>query len=357
MSLGRISPRRIFLALLLVGSVVAAGLVLPSKSALADDGEFFLQVSPSPLVVTMKPGETKSFDLKIRNASSKPENLAIAPRSFEIDDSGEIKLDDTKTPPEIGEWTSFSAPKFTVQPGEWYVQKVTIAIPKEAGFSYSFALSISRQEDPLAVDVGRKLKGSVAIFTLVNIDKPGATRTLELDKLSVDKSFYEYLPATLNVRLKNTGNSIVRPSGNLFIQRGDNDKDPIGTLPLNKNSGYILPGKVRTLAVDWDDGFPVERKTTDSSGAEKKNLEWNWGNLSHIRFGRYTAKVVAIYNDGTRDIPVTGEVSFWVIPWKLLLILLVIILLIGAGIWSITSKAVGLSKRQAKRGGTVKFRG
>lgn len=355
MSLGRVS-RRVFLALLLVGTVIGAGLVVSSRDAFADDGEFFLQVSPSPLVVTMKPGETKSFDLKIRNASSKPEKLAIAPRSFEIDDNGEIKFDDTKTPPEIGEWTSFSAPKFTVQPGEWYVQKVTLAIPKEAGFSYSFALSITRQDDPLAVETGRKLKGSVAVFTLVNIDKPGATRTLELDSFSVDKNVYEYLPATLNVRLKNTGNSIVRPMGNIFIQRGANDIDPISTLPLNKNSGYILPGNVRTLAVDWDDGFPVERKTTDTTGAEKRSLEWNWGNLSHIRFGKYTAKVVAIYNDGQRDVPVVGEVSFWVIPWKLLLVLLVIILLVGAGIWSITSKAVGFSKRQAKRGGTVKFR-
>lgn len=355
MSLGKVS-RRIFLALFLVGSVIGAGLVVPPKSAHADDGEFFLQVSPSPLVVTMKPGETKSFDLKIRNASSKPEKLAIAPRSFEIDNNGEIKFDDTKTPPEIGEWTSFSTPKFTVQPGEWYVQKVTIAIPKEAGFSYSFALSITRQDDPLAVETGRKLKGSVAIFTLVNIDKPGATRTLELDKFSVDKNFYEYLPAKLNVRLKNTGNSIVRPSGNIFIQRGSNDQDPISSLLLNQNSGYILPGNVRTLSVDWDDGFPVNHTSTDSSGKEKTALDWDWANLSHIRFGKYTAKVVAIYNDGQRDIPVTGEVSFWVIPWKLLLVLLVFILLIGAGIWSITSKAVGLSKRQAKRGGAVKFR-
>lgn len=355
MSLGIVS-RRVLFALLLVGSMIGAGLVLSSQNALADDGEFFLQVSPSPLVVTMKPGETNSFDLKIRNASSKPENLAIAPRSFEVDSAGEIKFDDTKAPPEIGEWTSFSAPKFTVQPGEWYVQKVTIAIPKEAGFSYSFALSITRQDDPLAVETGRKLKGSVAIFTLVNIDKPGATRTLELDKLSVDKTFYEYLPAKLNVRLKNTGNSIVRPMGNIFIQRGSNDKEPIGTLPLNANSGYILPGNVRTLSVDWDDGFPVERTTADSSGKERTDLEWNWGNLSHIRFGKYTAKVVAIYNDGQRDIPVMGEVSFWVIPWKLLLILLVILLLVGAGIWSVTSKAVGFSKRQTKRGGSVKFR-
>lgn len=354
MSLRSVFRRSLF-AFLVFGAVVGVSLAT-SHYAAADDGEFFLRVSPSPLVVTMKPGETNSYDLKIYNASSKPEHLTIAPRSFEIDNNGEIKLDDTKVPPVIGEWVSFSAPAFTVQPGQWYTEKVTLAIPKEAGFSYSFALSIARQDDPQAVDVGRKLKASIAVFTLVNIDKPGATRTLELDKLSLEKNFYEYLPATLNVRLKNTGNSIVRPSGNIFIQRGSNDQDPLGALPLNPNSGYILPGKVRTLSVDWSDGFPVNKTSTDSSGKEKTNLDWNWGNLSHIRFGKYTAKVVAIYNDGVRDVPITGEVSFWVIPWKLLLGLLVVILLIGAGIWSITSKAVGFSKRQVKRGKTVKFR-
>lgn len=337
----------VFCAIVIVGS----GIIFSGKDVAADTGEFYLQVSPSPLVVTLKPGQTTTYDLKIRNAGSQTEKLKIAPRSFTIDDNtGQIKFDDTKPPAEIGDWIHFGSPNFTIDPGQWYTQKVTLAIPKEAGFSYSFGLVITRQDAPAATNNTRALKGSVAIFTLVNIDKPGATRTLQIDSFKADKSVYEYLPATLNLRLKNTGNTIVRPTGNIFVQRKSGDVTPISTLPLNPNEGYILPNQTRMLPIQWDDGFPMVRTTTDENGMVKKSVDWNWSNLSHIRIGRYTAKVIAIYNDGQRDIPVTGEVSFWVIPWKLLLIPLVVLILIGIGVWSITTKLIsGLRSRKPKQ--------
>lgn len=344
--------------ILLIGAVVglaSASLIAFSTNASAADGEFYLQVSPSPLVVTVKPGETKSYDLKIRNAGSAPEKLTIAPRAFTINNaSGDVAFDDTKKPAEIGDWTTFSSPNFTVQPGEWFTQKVTLSIPESAGFSYSFALVITRQDAATSGESGRELKGSVAVFALVSIDKPGATRTLQLEKMSTDSQIYEYLPATINVQFKNVGNSIVRPDGNVFIQRGSNDSEPTTTLPVNKNEGYILPGSMRTLAINWEDGFPGVRTVTDSSGKTTTESDWNFANLSKFRIGYYTAKLVAVYNDGQRDIPVTGEVGFWVIPWKLLLGLLLIMVLIGTGIWSITSKVFKTSRRR-KRTKSVTF--
>lgn len=323
-------------------------------TAHAAEGEFYLQVSPSPLVVTLKPGQTTSYDLRIRNAGSTPEKLAIAPRTFTVKDNGDIVFDDTKKPPEIGDWVSFSHENFTVAPGEWYTQKVKFAIPQEAGFSYSFALVISRADGSQTENSGRALKGSVGIFALVNIDKPGATRILELEDVSAEHGVYEYLPAKINVRLKNTGNSIVRPGGNVFIQRGSNDPAPINTLPLNETEGHILPGNSRTLAVNWLQGYPSTTITTDGNGQTKEEQDWNLTHLSDIRIGYYTAKVVAIYNDGQRDIPVMGEVGFWVIPWKIILGIVAVVGLIGAGAWSITSKLV--KSPQKRRKGSVKFK-
>lgn len=349
--------RRYVLSLGAMVGLISASLTIFSQPVSAAEGEFYLQVSPSPLVVTIKPGQTMSYDLKIRNAGSQPEKLQINPRSFTIDNtSGQVVFNDTKRPAEIGDWTSFSEPNFTVMPGEWFTQKVTLAVPKEAGFSYSFALVISRQETPPFNEAGRELKGQVAVFALVNIDKPGATRALQLEKLSTDSMMYEYLPTKINVQLKNTGNSIVRPSGNIFMQRGSDDATPISTLQVNPTEGYILPGSVRTLSVDWTEGYPAARTVTDGAGQARVEQDWNLSHLSNIRFGQYTAKLVAIYNDGQRDIPIMGEVSFWVVPWKFLLGLLVIVALIGLGVWSITSKLFGGSKKR-KRKSSMKFRG
>jgi hypothetical protein len=315
-----------------------------------EGSDFAIQVSPSPLVTTLKPGQSKTLELNVRNQGTHSENLKIQPRGFIFDSKTQkISIDDTKAPP-AAQWLKFSNPTFSLAAGQTTTERVTISLPKEAGFSYSFALVIARAVDQSTPQTGRQqLKGSLALFTLVNVDRPGATRKLELGDIKASKNIYEYLPAQIDIELKNTGNSIFQPLGNVFIQRGLDDKKPIDTLSLNQNNAYILPGTTRIVRAEWTDGFQVEKTTTNDDGNTKKEVVWDWSNLSHLRIGKYTAKVVALYNDGQRDIPLEGTVSFWVMPWKIMLGALVVILLIGTGLWSFVSKAVRLGKRVKRR--------
>jgi hypothetical protein len=32
-----------------------------------------------------------------------------------------------------------------------------------------------------------------------------------------------------------------------------------------------------------------------------------------------------VYNDGQRDVPISGSVSFWVVPWRLIIFVILII--------------------------------
>lgn len=333
--------------------VIALGLVLGLGFVQAvraqDDNGFALQVSPSPLVTTLKPGQSSTLHVTIRNQGTQTEHLKIVPRSFQFNSKTQsLQLDDTTTPP-FASWLSFDQNTFTIEAGQAMTEGVKISLPQDAGFSYSFALVISRVSDPTAAQGTRQLKGSLALFTLINVDRPGATRQLQLGTISTTRHIYEYLPATVNVELKNTGNSIVQPAGDVFIQRGAHDTSPISTVPINASNAYILPGTSRVVPVAWTDGFQVLQTVTAADGSTKQELAWNWSSLSHIRIGRYTAKVVAIYNDGQRDIPLEGEVSFWVIPWKLLLGCLVVAVLIGLGLWSIARNLFRLGGRVTRR--------
>lgn len=303
-------------------SVVAlcVGIASTSLPVQAAENTFSLQVSPSPLVTTIKPGESKTVELKIRNASTSPEKLKIEARTFTMSQDGKITLDDTLAPA-FAKWLSLPVPGFTVRPGEWQTQKITINLPKDTGFSYSFALVISRSGNDASINNGRLLKGSVAVFTLINVDRPDAIRKIEVTKVEMDKSVYEYLPATVRIKVKNTGNTIVRPYGNIFIQQG-NSNEPLATLAVNDSQAYLLPGTERTLDATWSDGFPVYQKRTDASGNQKTTLNWNLDHLRKFRIGQFTTKVVAIYNDGARDVPVEAETTFWVFPWKTFLLLL-----------------------------------
>lgn len=310
----------------LFGGFFVAVTLLSASAHAAIEGNFSLQVSPSPLVAVVKPGESKQIPLKIRNASTGTEELKMEIKAFRFDGiTGQIKFEES-APRLISEWVSFAQPVFTVKPGEWFTQDITIKLPQETGFSYSFAIVITRTVLPTSSSAGQLLNGSVGVFTLLNVDRPGAISKLELTSLTASQTVYEYLPATINIKLKNTGNTIIQPYGNLFVNRGaDATNTPAATLPVNGNQSYLLPNTERTLQATWSDGFPVYKTTNNGTGPPQTSLDWNWDNIKHFRFGRYTAKVVAVYNDGTRDVPIEKEVTFWVIPWKALLIVIFVI--------------------------------
>ena len=50
-------------------------------------------------------------------------------------------------------------------------------------------------------------------------------------------------------------------------------------------------------------------------------------------------KLVGVYNDGQRDVPIESEITFWILPWKILLGLLIVLVLVGLGIWTIGRRA------------------
>jgi hypothetical protein len=323
----RVTRLRAGLFALLVVCVGAAALVTHHVNAVEAQGNFSLLVTPSPIVSTLKPGTATDIELKVRNGGTSTENLRITSRSFKFDSTtGQVHLNDTE-PAEISSWITFANPTFIVQPGQWFTEKVHIALPKDTGFSYSFALVIARKDTPAPVGGQRLLNGSVADFTLINVDRPGATRKLVIPQFKATHGIYEYLPAEFNIQFKNTGNSIVQPSGNVFIQRGSNDKTPIASLAVNDKKGYILPGTQRDTTASWSDGFPYYKTTTGADGKPKQSLIWDWGKakFANIRFGHYTAKLVAIYDDGTRDVPIQMEISFWVIPWRAIILLIVVV--------------------------------
>jgi hypothetical protein len=306
---------------------------LPGTAYAADiPADFNLQVTPSPLVTSVKPGVKSTVELKVHNGGSGTENLKIEPRSFKFDsNTGKVSLDDTATPP-VAPWISFSAPKFSVAAGQTFPEQIALSFPKEAGFSYSFALLISRQVNPKPTNGQRAINGSLAVFTLVNVDRPGAKSSLQVVSYTTTKHLYEYLPSTVSVRFHNNGNTIVQPLGNIFIQRTAGGKKPLATLVVNQNQGYILPDTERTFSTNWDDGFATYQPVTQSDGSVKQQFQIDWSKLSHFRIGRYTANLVAVYSDGKHDIPVEGTVSFWVVPWRAILLFIALVV----GLWFFT---------------------
>lgn len=332
-------------AVLAVFAVLLTG--IPIVHAQSDEG-FSLQVSPSPLVATVQPGTDTVLQLQIRNTSSSPQALKMGLRSFTIEETnGQVQLGDT-APKEVASLVSFGSPTFTLAAGEIFTEHVHIKTDKNSGFSYNFAVTISQQNPPKGAEGKSAIAGSVAVFTLISVDRQGATREIQLNSLSMSKRVYEFLPAEISVSLKNTGNTNVQPAGSVFIYRHADDTNPLASLPLNDSGGFILPGKSRVFTVSWNDGFP-HYQTTQEGDSSKRQLLWQGSDgVSGLRFGRYVAKIVAIYNDGQRDVPVMADVNFWVVPWRIILVVLAVVISLLVGV-IVMIRSAGRTARKVSR--------
>jgi len=311
-----------------------------------DDGAFSIQVTPSPIVDSIKPGVRKTIEFRVRNAGTRTEQLRVDLRKFKVNDnSEEIELTDEK-PAEVSDWIKVASPTFSIDAGATFVEKLDINPPYDIGFSYSFVVLVSRDKEPSGQEAKTKIKGSVAIFTLLGVDRPGAVRKFEIAEFNTDHRLYEYLPVKFDVKLNNSGNTIVQPFGNIFIQRDINSSQPITVLKLNESGAYLLPNTTRTLSTSWTDGFPLYIEKKDVESSNKKRLVWDWSRVQNIRFGRYYGKLVAVYNDGQRDVPVEATISFWIIPWKILLIIILAFVILVIGIVTIIRKPIKSIKKK-----------
>ena len=341
--------RNFVLTCLLAVGLIAAGGIIHAQQDNGDKG-FSLQVAPSPIAETIVPGTTQTTELNIRNTGTQAETLKMGLQSFKFNqESGEVELLDEE-PADVKDWVKFASPVFSVNSGAVFNQKINITTPADAGFAYYFAITIKRAEQPAPASGQQALEGSVAVFTLLSVDRPDAKRSYEIVEFSSKKRVYEYLPAEFSLTIKNTGNTIVRPAGSIFIQRTSGSNNPVSVLPANPNGSFILPETYRVLSIVWQEGFPVFEPVKDAENVNpEKKLNWDFSKAGKFRFGKYVAKVIAIYNDGQRDIPVQAEVSFWVVPWKMMLVFLAVASLIVIGLVSIVKGLLNVNRRRGEK--------
>ncbi|HZL08245.1 MAG TPA: hypothetical protein VFC50_03565, partial [Candidatus Dormibacteraeota bacterium] len=78
------------------------------------------------------------------------------------------------------------------------------------------------------------------------------------------------------------------------------------------------------------------------------SLQWDFSRASKLKFGHYTAHLTMAYDNGQRDVPLEAEVSFWVVPWRILAAILVVVIFVGIGLWS-TGRNIVRKTRKIKK--------
>lgn len=324
--------RRIFYQVF-VAVVLIISLTMPARGQTTDPDSLNITTSPLPISLSTKPGQVITTELRIKNGGNKPEALKVGLMKFTaFGDEGKPFLQDRQTGDDYFDWVSFSQTEFSAEPNVWKTIKMSINVPKDAAFGYYYAVTFSRANPNVpGADKATTIKGGTATLVLLEVESPNAHRELKLTNFEVSKRSYEFLPAKFTIKLTNTGNIHVSPFGTIYIYHGGKQID---TIPVNDTRGNILPSSGRVFSTDWKNGFPVyEPKeingaTLVNNGQTQYQLSWKLNQLKNLRFGKYTAHLTVVYDDGKRDIPMDASVEFWVIPWRLIAIFIGIPLLI-----------------------------
>ena len=319
----------------------------------APQGGLSLYLSPAFVNLTTDPGKQTSSEFKIINRNNFREYLNIQIAKFSVSNDGEkpdieyVSADD-----EFVKWVSLSDKEFMIEPNGEKTIKFSINPPTDAALGYYYALVVNRSEETRARPGEATVNVAPALPVILEVKTPNAKKQLELVDIKMRKGFYEYLPAEIDIKVKNTGNIHIVPFGDVFIDQGN--KKNVDIIKANVFRGNILPGQVRTYTATWDNGFPIRvpkevngQIIKDKNGKIEYETKWDFSKLLNFRIGKYTGNVVMVYDNGQRDVPLEGNVSFWVIPWKIILGALVALFLIFQGLRS-SIQGLGSSIKKKK---------
>ena len=260
-----------------------------------------LEIAPPVINLRGNPGESVKGTINLRDVS--PTSLVVTNQINDFTAQGEEGM--PKLLLEEGENSPYSMKawfrpigKITLKPKEIQKLPFTIDIPKDAAPGGYYSVVRFSGTAPGIDSTGVSLSASVGalIFMRVNGDAHEKLSIASFDavtKQNKPQTVLEGTPIIFAVRIKNEGNVHEQPAGQIMIT--DMFGKTVAGLNVNLPPRNILPGTIRRFETHLD-------KTVIG----KKML-----------FGMYHATVSI--KDAKGQI-ITDKLTFWVIPWKLMII-------------------------------------
>jgi hypothetical protein len=339
-------------------TIAVLGILIATTGNAIAQGSSGSNITTSPVTANLsgKPGSSVSTTLQVENNESSPVKINVQLETFKAyGTSGQAQIYPAPANSDFIKWVHLSQTSFVAQPNIWMPVTMTINLPKYASLGYYYAVVFKPQISTISTNDKSIIKAGNAILVLLDAQTPNAMPQLQLSSFTATRKLYEYLPVNFTVTVKNTGNVYLPPTGDIFISKSSTFKSTIETIPLNSTDGNVLPNSSRVFNLSWAHGFPVfqpktinGQKIVDKNGNLVQQLQWNFSNANQLRFGKYYAKLVMAYNNGSMDVPVLATLSFWVIPWKILSIAVVIIVLLVIGLYTSGHRIADRTYRKLK---------
>jgi hypothetical protein len=294
--------------LMVLGASVLPGVVAEAAAAPTPAGQA-LVIAPPLIYLKVDPGQTKTAQIKIRDVSDQALTVTNEVNDFVAEgESGTPKVllnESAPDPYSLKNWVT-PLPQLQLQPHQIKVLTVTFNIPKNASPGGHYGVIRFTGGAPSLSGSGVGLSASIGSLVLLtvsgNIKESLSVKTFDVSKNGKAGSLFQSAPLVFTERINNTGNIHEQPTGLVTIK--DMFGRKLATLPVNQPPGNILPASTRKFT---------------------QNLDKSVIGTKHL-FGRYTAALSLTYGTGNNK-TVTAKMSFWVIPFKTIGIVIVVLII------------------------------
>lgn len=314
--------RLLLIATLTVGLIVAGAVVQQASAQDAPTAGQALEIAPPVVNLRADPGETITTQINIRGVSASSLRVTSQVNDFGAGDredgspvvQGLNEDEDYEPSPySIINWVQ-PLPEMTLAPREIQNLPVTIDVPDNAAPGGYYGV-IRFTAIPADMDQsGVSLSASLGALVFIRV-AGDANESMEIVEFAASKNgqsgwLFNSQPVDLLLRIKNTGTVHEQPVGRAAIK--DLFGNDITTLNINLERRNVLPDSVRQFSTSLD----------------KSAIGDRW------LFGRYTADLTVAYGENGEQ-TVTDKIAFWIIPWKLILgiIVLLVLLVLAFRFW------------------------
>ncbi len=289
----------------------AGALVFVSKISAQESSRAFI-ITPPTVQVSLDPGQKTEGTLKITNEGETSLNFNTLIQDFIVEDeNGTPKF---LTPNSLKNKFS-GASWLAVYPNQVYVSpkkstefKYYIQVPADArpGGHYAAVIYTPTNTIPGGKGSGASVNTSVATLFYITVNGP-VTENATITKFTTNK-LWEAAPEILTTQINNLSDIHISPKGTITVKNMLGKTTQVEQFPKSN----VFPGVSRGYHTTIGKGFML---------------------------GRYTADVNLTY--GSANKALAASTSFWVIPWKMILVIIIIIAVV-IGVIMVMKKKGGI---------------
>lgn len=261
---------------------------------LANAQEVGVSITPARIDDSLDPGSVRQYQVTIRNLYDAEQTFYIFTRNIKTTLPGGAPVfaetNQEKTGYELADWILVETPAITLAGGESAPVSFVMTVPEDASPGGHYGGLFVSVDPPELEGSGAAVGYQVANILDIRVSGE-AIEQANIRQFSTSKYFYGSQEVDFSVRIDNTGNVLVKPTGPLEVYNMLGDK--VGSLTFNESQAGVFPGGSRTF----------------------ENIVWKGDSIG---FGRYEAILSPVYGDEGAKQTMSSTVTFWILPMNII---------------------------------------